>query len=403
MRIGLLSYEYPKETGFGGIGSYTWYQARALVKLGHEVHVLAGSTAPTALRSDDHDGVRVHRYRWGGPIRRALEPSPGKPWLAWTRNRVENGLNMYLGLKELCRGLDFDVLEMPECGAEGLLVNRWMRIPAVVRFHSPARLIMESYGAPKTDRILCSALEKFGFKGAGGYTAGSRFLAAEVEPELGRGRSVSVIPNGIDVELFDAEAPFDARERFDLPRDRPIIFFCGRMERRKGAHLLKEIVPPILARHDAVLVLAGRDLFRYAENELLPYLRSHTRADSVRFLGRLDAAEVRSCLRQADIFLLPSLWENCPYACLEAMAAGRAIVSSDAGGLPELIRDGENGLLAPREDAGSYVRCLERLIEDRGLRERLGDAARRSVAFAHTDVKVAEASVARYRALLEGT
>jgi glycosyltransferase involved in cell wall biosynthesis len=122
----------------------------------------------------------------------------------------------------------------------------------------------------------------------------------------------------------------------------------------------------------------------------------------VRYLGKLDAAEVRGCLRQADVFLIPSLWENCPYACLEAMAAGRAIVSSDAGGLPELIRDGENGLVAPREDVAAYVRCVERLIEDRRLRERLGEAARRTVAEAHGDVRIAEVTVSYYRAVLAG-
>ena len=46
MKIALMSFEYPPETGFGGIGTYTWYQARAMVKLGHEVHVLAGATSP---------------------------------------------------------------------------------------------------------------------------------------------------------------------------------------------------------------------------------------------------------------------------------------------------------------------------------------------------------------------
>ena len=50
MKIALLSFEYPPETGFGGIGTYTWYQARALVKLGHQVHVLAGATSAAALR-----------------------------------------------------------------------------------------------------------------------------------------------------------------------------------------------------------------------------------------------------------------------------------------------------------------------------------------------------------------
>lgn len=399
MRIGLLSYEYPPETGFGGIGTYTWYQARALAKLGHEVHVLAGATTPTALRDSEHDGVRVHRYRWGGPVRRSLEPL-AKSGLFWTRNRIENGLSMYLGLKQLVRRWDFDVLEMPECGAEGMIVNHLMPNPSVVKFHSPAQLIMGYYDATRMDRYLCGAIEKFGVRTARGYTAGSRFLAAEVRHRLNLERDVTVIPNGIDLDLFDAAEQVDAQEKFALPPDRLLIFFSGRMERRKGVHLVKEIAASVLARHDVVLVLAGQDLFRYAEDDLLPYLGSRTLRGAVRYLGKLDASDLRSCLCQADIFLIPSLWENCPYACLEAMAAGRAIVSSDAGGLPELIQHGENGLLAKDEDVASYIQCIERLIEDRVLRERLGAAARRTVAESYADVRVAEASLAYYRECL---
>lgn len=400
MRIGLLSYEYPAETGFGGIGTYTWYQARALAKLGHEVHVLAGATTPADLRRDDHDGVRVHRYRWSGPMRRALTPL-ARPRLFWTRNRIENGLGMYLGLRKLGRGLQFDVLEMPECGGEGLLVNFLTRTPTVVKFHSPAELIMADYDVTRADHVLCALIEKAAFRGARGYTAGSRFLAQEVKARLGVRRPVAVIPNGIDLNLFDAAEELDARKKFGLSPDRLMIFFSGRMERRKGVHLLGEIAASVLARPDVELVLAGDDLFGYAERELLPSLRSRPLRGSVRFLGKLDAVSLRSCLRQADVFLIPSLWENCPYACLEAMAAGRAIVSSDAGGLPELIQHERNGLLARNQDVSSYVQQVELLIEDRALRERLGEAARRTVAESFTDVGVAQASVSYYRACVE--
>lgn len=399
MRIGLLSYEYPPETGFGGIGTYTWYQARALSKLGHEVHVLAGATAPTALRCDSHDGVRVHRFRWGGPIRRALGPLTA-PRLFWTRNRIENGLNMYLGLRKISRHFRFDLLEMPECGAEGLLVNHLTVSPSVVRFHSPAQLIMGDYDVTRADRVLCGSIERLAFRGATGFTAGSRFLAEEVRTRLRVQRPVKVIPNGIDLDLFDAAEHIDACERFALPRKRLLIFFSGRMERRKGIHLLKEIAASLLARYEVTVALAGQDLFHYVEKELLPYLRSITTIGSVHYLGKLEASAVRSCLRQADVVLLPSLWENCPYACLEAMAAGRAIVTSSAGGLPELIQDGENGLLASSQSVDSYVNCIERLIEDCNLRERLGAAARRTVAASYRDVDVAKRSVDYYRECL---
>ena len=87
MKIALLSFEYPSETGFGGIGTYTWYHARALARLGHDVHVLAGATAPTSLRTETHDDVRVHRFHADGMLMRAFERL-GRQRLWWTRSRL---------------------------------------------------------------------------------------------------------------------------------------------------------------------------------------------------------------------------------------------------------------------------------------------------------------------------
>jgi glycosyltransferase involved in cell wall biosynthesis len=168
------------------------------------------------------------------------------------------------------------------------------------------------------------------------------------------------------------------------------------MERRKGIHLCKDIVSSILERFAVSFVFAGQDLFNYMADTLLPYWGAKRFKGTVHYLGKLDLATVRSCLRQADIFLIPSLWENCPYSCLEAMAAGRAIVSSDQGGMSELIRDGENGLLACNGDAASYINCLERLIEDKALRERLGSSARRTVETSYSDVDIARKSTDYY-------
>jgi glycosyltransferase involved in cell wall biosynthesis len=74
------------------------------------------------------------------------------------------------------------------------------------------------------------------------------------------------------------------------------------------------------------------------------------------------------------------------------MASSCAILSTDQGGMPELIHDGENGLLAQSEDRASYIRCLERLIEDRQLREKLAAAARRTIEKSFTDMQIAQLS-----------
>jgi glycosyltransferase involved in cell wall biosynthesis len=402
MKLALLSFEYPPETGFGGIGTYTWYQARGLAKLGHQVHVLAGATQPTALRTQEHDGVTVFRYRSDGALMRLFQPL-AKPRLWWTKNRLENALSMYRGLSTLRREHRYDLIEMPECGAEGGLVNHLMRATTLIKFHSPARLIMPYYEVPRADVTLCGAVEQFGMRGADAFSSCSRFLAEEVHRKLGIRRPIQVIPNGIDLELFDAGEQLDFRKEFNLPRDRPIIFFAGRMERRKGIELCKEIAATILERHPVAFVMAGQDLFNFMSGTLLPYVTARQLKGSIHYLGKLDLAAVRSGVRQSDIFLLPSLWENCPYSCLEAMAAGRAIVSSDQGGMPELIRDGENGLLATSGDAASYVRGVERLLEDSALRERLGAAARRTIERSFTDVHIAARSVEYYRQCLEGS
>jgi glycogen(starch) synthase len=403
VRIGLLSFEYPPETGFGGIGTYTWYQARALAKLGHEVHVVAGLTSPGhKLSFHAEDGVHVWRFRSDGTLMDAFKRL-GRRRLWWSQNRLENAVSMFEAVKALRRRHPLDVIEMPECGAEGLLVNYLMRVPTVVKFHSPARLIMPTYDVRRADHVLCSVIEQAAMFGASRFTSASQFLANEVRTKMQTvPRQIAVIPNGIDLARFDAQETVDARKKFGLSRDRPIIFFSGRMEKRKGIHLCPEIVGSILERYDVEFVFAGQDLFHYMETTLIPALKDRTLRGTFRYLGKLDLDDVGACLRQADIFLLPSLWENCPYSCLEAMAAGRAIVCSDAGGLPELITHGENGLLARSGEPASFIAALEKLIEDPALRERLGAAARRTIEASFTDVQIAGRSVDLYRQCVKG-
>jgi glycosyltransferase involved in cell wall biosynthesis len=229
------------------------------------------------------------------------------------------------------------------------------------------------------------------------------FLANKIRVNLGLRKHIRVIPNGIDLELFDREEQVNIRRKYNLPNDRPIILFAGRMERRKGIHLCKEIVTAILERFEVSFVFAGQDLFNYMSDTLLPYWNDKKLKGSVHYVGKLDLTSIRSFLRQSEIFLLPSLWENCPYSCLEAMAAGVAVLSTDQGGMPELIRDGENGLLAQNGNAGSYVSGLARLIEDKNLRQRLGARARQTIEQSYTDIEIARLSTGYYLECMNGS
>jgi glycosyltransferase involved in cell wall biosynthesis len=178
MRIGLLSYEYPPETGFGGIGTYTWYQARALVKLGHQVDVISGAPEPMPLHCVEKDGVRVFRYRKDGLWMKAFR-SLDRVRLWWTKNRLENAFSMLDAYQRLSRERPYDLIEMPECGAEGLLINYIKKSPAVIRFHSPSRLIMPYYDVRGSDTMVCSFLEQRGIRNATNFSACSSFVSKE--------------------------------------------------------------------------------------------------------------------------------------------------------------------------------------------------------------------------------
>jgi len=398
VRIALLSYEYPPETGFGGIGTYTRTQARALARLGHEVHVIAGATAPRELGSTLEEGVRVWRFR-GGPRRWAAVL--GRLRLFWSRNRLENGIDMARALARVLARHPLDLVEAPECGAEALRLASLMPGRVVVRFHSPAELILPFYDVPALDRWLCARLERRALRAAAGFTSASAFLAREARERLGVRAPIATIPNGID-PAEGAPAPGEElRAALGVAPGTPVVLFAGRIERRKGADVAAAVAARLLPRRRLAFVFAGDDLFGWLARELLPPLEALGGPGSVHALGRLPLGRARAALAAADVVLVPSRWENCPYVVLEAMAAGRAVVASDATGLPELVEQGVTGLAAPDGDAEAHAAAVERLLDDPGLARRLGAAARARVEGELSDVAVARRSLEVYRRVVD--
>ncbi|MCA8951084.1 MAG: glycosyltransferase family 4 protein [Planctomycetes bacterium] len=401
MRIAIFSYEYPPETGFGGIGTYSWYQARALARLGHDVHVFAGATQDGLFHSE-HDGVKVTRIKREGWLHRSLEGMRGRrAW--WAANRIETAFGAYEAFRHEMDRAPFDFVEAPECGGDSVISSTLLQVPTAVKFHSPARLIMNIYDVPKLDRELTAFVEQLGINQAEVLTSCSAFLADEVAVRMGEQKPIHVVPNGIDIELFDRDDGIDVYERFGLPKDKKLIFFANRMEERKGIHIVREMVERCLAKYgDIAFVFAGRDLFGHMEQRILPWVKDQGLQSRFFYVGALDLPAVRALQKASSIFLVASLWENAPYSCIEAMTARCAIVSSDCGGMPELIDDRRTGLLARNGDPDSFVRALEEMIEDDALRQRCGEAARAEVEQRLRDTTVAEQAVGIYRGWLDG-
>jgi 2-deoxystreptamine N-acetyl-D-glucosaminyltransferase/2-deoxystreptamine glucosyltransferase len=146
----------------------------------------------------------------------------------------------------------------------------------------------------------------------------------------------------------------------------PTLVYAGRLVPQKDLGTAIEA-----AREAALpLVVAGDG----PEREALE------RLGHARFLGPLPRSDVLGLFRAAEASVLSSAWENFPHGAVESLAAGTPVVSTDVGGVGEVLRDGENGLLVPPRDVRALAAALRRLVEEPGLLERLRAAAAPSVA-----------------------
>jgi len=198
--------------------------------------------------------------------------------------------------------------------------------------------------------------------------------AAEATLALGWGldpERVSVLPNPAP-EV--PQLPPREELRAELGLDGRLLAFAGRLGPQKSLDVALEAVAAVPG---VTLAIAGdgpdrADLERHAQELGL--------GERARFLGGLPRDRVLRLFRAADAALLSSSWENFPHTVVEALAVGTPVVSTAVGGVPEVVADGENGLLVPPGDPAALAAALARLLDDDALRERLGRAAAPSVA-----------------------
>jgi glycosyltransferase involved in cell wall biosynthesis len=182
---------------------------------------------------------------------------------------------------------------------------------------------------------------------------------------------VSVLPNPApDVP----ELPPRTALREELVLDGPTLAFAGRLGPQKALGVALEAVAEVPS---VSLVIAGDGPDRGALEARARDLGVDGRT---RFLGSVSRDVVLRLFRAADATVLSSSWENLPHTVLEALAVGSPVIATAVGGVPEVVRDGENGLLVPPSDADALAAAVRRLLEDDELRHRLAEAAPGSVA-----------------------
>ena len=160
----------------------------------------------------------------------------------------------------------------------------------------------------------------------------------------------------------------------------PFILCLGTIGARKGQQYLVEAFLKIALKHpEWRLVLAGRQAHEPTIRIIGDLIDSTDAGKRVVLMPDVDDLAAQSLLQQAEIFAIPSTGEGLGLSLQEAMYAGCACIGSKVGGIPDLIEEGKTGLLVPPADVGALARALDSLLVDTSLRERLGNAGRKSM------------------------
>ena len=276
-------------------------------------------------------------------------------------------------------------------------LGRWLGLPVLATFQ----------GGDRPWTRLEGWVRRWTVPAAAGLLVGS---GQEVEAVAERYRlppeAVTLVPNPIDVGEWTPGDRAAARSALGLPAEVPVACWHGRTQvKHKGLDILVEAWQQVCAERpgaDLRLLLCGSSLRSKRLRRLIEKagLRGvHWRDEYV-----LDREVIRSRLAASDVFVLPSRQEGFAVAPMEAMACGRPVVASDAHGVSDLLAGGEEagGVVVPREDPGALARELGRLLDDRALAARLGEAARRRVVERYSPEAVgAMMAVALHRAAPE--
>jgi glycosyltransferase involved in cell wall biosynthesis len=318
------------------------------------------------------------RFHLVGPVRpRRLD---GPAFYALLPLRVARELRGYRPDAVLVQGA-------PET-ALTLLGRLLARVPAkvVLDLHGDPATVTRLYGSRLRRALspLGDGLTRLALRRADAVRTLSPYTSELVR--LGGVEPAAAFPAFMDLDAFlEPVAP--------LP-ERPAALFVGVLERYKAVDVLAEawrLAAPSVP--EAELRLVGRGTMTETVERLvadLPWQTSWT--------PRLETPAVAGALDGAHVLVLPSRSEGLPRVAVEALCRGRGVVGTRAGGIPDLVVEGENGLLVPAEDAAALADALVRVLSDRGLAERLGAGARRS---AEPWVASPEAYARRVRELVE--
>jgi glycogen(starch) synthase len=368
MKVAFITFEYPPFVQ-GGAGVYAHNLAKELGKLGHEVHVITPK-ASGGERESVEEGVFIHRVGF-----------LNKPFLAvlsfWFSLRKD-----FSSLEQRAGG--FDIVHGNGISAFSL-GQKAVSSPRVITAHHLTKTTLRTLGASLPNRVknlrgeagISSLIEPLCIKRADRIIAVSQFTKQDIINVYGIPESrIEVIYHGARPENY--MLPEEAKLRFRSTlgiESQPMILFVGRLVPRKGVDILLRALPRVIKEINVKLVLAGSG----NQRDYQQLVQTLGISDKVIFLGHVPDDTLSLLYSSCDLFVLPSRLEGLGIVVLEAMAAGKPIIATNAGGIPELIESGQNGILIDTGEDEELASAIIKVLSDKSLAKAIGENNREKV------------------------
>lgn len=357
----------------GGGETYARNIARRLKALGAEVFVLTRRIIATSSRAEMIDGVEVVRI--GPPGKAPLAKYLMLPAAAWQLLRWWASYDVILVSNFRAIGPFAVVMAkvlgkrcVLRAGVCGEFSGEYLAANGAV-----SRRALGWLAAPLAWRT--SVLRR-----ADGFISNCAAISEEFNRHGVAKHRITLMPGGVDTDRFQPATPHARarlRQTLNLPVDRWLVGYSGKLNRGKGVNHLIAALPAILKRRPSahvVLIGGGANQSLSQETELQEQVRATGLTGHVTFTGYVR--NMPDYLRSLDLFVLPTEHEALPNALMEAMACGLPCVASRVGGIPDLIEHGISGLLIEPKSAGAIAEAVTAIGTDAALAGRLGAAAR---------------------------
>jgi glycosyltransferase involved in cell wall biosynthesis len=393
-RIVMVASSYPRFEG-DSVGSFMEPIAHGIAARGHEVHLVA-PWHPKWNRPKIDRGVHFHLFHYA-PVRALNTFGYAEGMRADVRLRASAiavaPLAMLAGW--------FKALRVAQKKRATIMHAHWVipggvigaaaagSIPLVVSLHGSDVFIAERHAAARL-------AARTAFHRARWVTACSEDLRSRAIAVGATAERSSVIPYGVDSDRFKPDAGARARGRamLGLADNVPLVFAIGRLVKKKGFEYLISAVAGVKAQTPQLRVaIAG-------EGDLEPALRAQSQAeglgDAIQFLGDVRHDVVPALLAAADVAVAPSVRDDAgnvdglPNTVMEIMGSGTPLVTTPAGGIGAVVRDGITARLVPERDVAALASAIDGLLRDRSGATLMGLRAREFVTHHHSWSRVAE-------------